>query len=98
MPNGRCRAHGGVSTGPQTQGGLTRAVAAMVAGRRAYLERMKREGRKLPWGFKKGWRAGRAEAQRIAAMPPIDQKREAALAAIARMKANLKANLEAGRC
>src|SRR5712671_6069569 len=38
----RCRFHGGASTGPRTQEGMHRTIAAMVAGRRLWLERMQR--------------------------------------------------------
>jgi hypothetical protein len=36
----RCRWHGGRSTGPKTADGKARSVAAMVAGRQAWVERM----------------------------------------------------------
>ena len=39
----RCRFHGGLSTGPKTPEGKARAIAAMVAGRKLWLERKKRE-------------------------------------------------------
>jgi hypothetical protein len=61
----RCKFHGGRSTGPVTDEGMARTVAAMVEGRRRYVERMKAEGRKCPWGRKKGWWA--AERAREAA-------------------------------
>jgi hypothetical protein len=56
MPNGRCRVHGGTSTGPKTEAGLARIVAArtrhgrysaearMVA---AMIREMRREARRL---------------------------------------------------
>jgi hypothetical protein len=50
----RCRLHGGLSTGPRTAEGKARAVAAMVEGRRRLLEKLKAEGRPVPWGRKKG--------------------------------------------
>lgn len=50
----RCRLHGGFSTGPKTEEGKARVVAAMVEGRRAWAERMKAEGRKFPGGRKSG--------------------------------------------
>jgi hypothetical protein len=50
----RCRLHGGLSTGPKTEEGKARVVAAMVEGRRAWAERMKAEGRKFPGGRKAG--------------------------------------------
>ena len=52
MPNGRCRIHGGLSTGAKTEEGKARQIAAMVAGRRAWVERMQAEGKKLPCGPK----------------------------------------------
>ena len=50
----RCKFHGGMSTGPKTPEGKARVVAAMVAGRRRWVERMKTEGRKFPGGRKLG--------------------------------------------
>ena len=50
----RCRLHGGLSTGPKTSDGKARSVAAMVEGRRRLLERLKAEGKPVPWGRKKG--------------------------------------------
>ena len=75
MPNGRCRVHGGASTGPRTPEGKARVVAAMVAGRRAWAERQCVEGRKFPAGRKRGaeWltepmrERARAEARRLGA-------------------------------
>jgi len=52
----RCKFHGGMSTGPKTPEGKARVVAAMVAGRRRWVERMKAEGRKFPGGRKLGSR------------------------------------------
>jgi hypothetical protein len=54
MPNGRCRLHGGLSTGAKTPEGKARQVQAMVEGRRHWVERMKAEGRKFPGGRKSG--------------------------------------------
>ncbi len=48
----RCRFHGGLSTGPKTEEGKAVVVAAMVEGRRRWVERMKAEGRKFPGGPK----------------------------------------------
>jgi hypothetical protein len=45
-----------MSTGPKTPEGKARTVAAMVAGRRRWVERMKAEGRKFPGGRKLGSR------------------------------------------
>jgi hypothetical protein len=53
MPNGRCRVHGGMSTGAKTPEGKARAIAAMVEGRRKYVERLKAEGMPFPWGAKR---------------------------------------------
>jgi hypothetical protein len=50
----RCRLHGGLSTGPRTVEGKARTIAAMVEGRRRLLERLKAEGKPVPWGRKKG--------------------------------------------
>jgi hypothetical protein len=50
----RCKFHGGLSTGPKTPEGKARVVAAMVEGRRRWVERMKAEGRKFPGGRKRG--------------------------------------------
>jgi hypothetical protein len=50
----RCKFHGGMSTGPKTPEGKARVVAAMVAGRRRWIERLKAEGKKIPGGRKPG--------------------------------------------
>jgi hypothetical protein len=50
----RCRLHGGFSTGPKTSEGKARTVAAMVDGRRRLLEKLKAEGKPVPWGRKRG--------------------------------------------
>jgi hypothetical protein len=39
FPNGRCRFHGGPSTGPKTSEGKRRSLEAMRAGYRAWIER-----------------------------------------------------------
>ena len=52
----RCRLHGGLSTGPKTSEGKARTVAAMVEGRRRLLEKLKAEGKPVPWGPKEGRR------------------------------------------
>ena len=36
--NGRCRRHGGLSTGPRTEEGLRRTLEALTAGRARWLE------------------------------------------------------------
>jgi hypothetical protein len=48
-----------MSTGPKTPEGKARVVAAMVAGRRRWVEKMKAEGRKFPGGRKLGSRVVR---------------------------------------
>jgi hypothetical protein len=45
-----------MSTGPKTPEGKARVVAAMVEGRRRWVEKMKAEGRKFPGGRKPGSR------------------------------------------
>jgi hypothetical protein len=50
----RCRLHGGLSTGPKTSEGKARTIAAMVEGRRRLLEKLRAEGKPVPWGRKKG--------------------------------------------
>ncbi len=50
MANGRCRVHGGASTGPRTEEGKARVVAAMVEGRRKWIERLHAEGKRAPGG------------------------------------------------
>ncbi len=50
----RCRMHGGLSTGPKTPEGKANVVAAMVAGRRKWVERLHSEGKRAPGGRKKG--------------------------------------------
>jgi hypothetical protein len=73
MPNGRCRVHGGASTGPKSPEGKARVVAAMVEGRRKWLERRRAEGKKFLAGRKGGERwttepmreRARAEAHRL---------------------------------
>lgn len=57
----RCRLHGGRSTGPTTPEGMTRTLAAMAAGRRRWLARLKAEGKPVPCGRKKGSRNRSAE-------------------------------------
>lgn len=46
----RCWLHGGLSTGAKTPEGKARQIAAMVAGRRLWVERIKVEGKKFPCG------------------------------------------------
>ena len=101
----RCEKHRNRSTGPKTEEGMARTLAAMREGRKLYDARMKAEGRKFPWGgFKPGWQKARraedarkAEAARLEALPPIEKTRLSALEAIQAMQANLRNNLEASR-
>ena len=73
MENGRCWLHGGASTGPRTPEGKARVVAAMVEGRRKWVERRRAEKKKFPAGRKRGERwitepmreHARAEAHRL---------------------------------
>jgi hypothetical protein len=75
MANGRCRVHGGASTGPKTPEGKARVVAAMVEGRRKWVERRRVEGRPFTAGRKGGdaWvteamrERARSEARRLGA-------------------------------
>ena len=46
--------HGGASTGPRTREGKARVVAAMVEGRRKWVERRRAEGRRFTAGRKGG--------------------------------------------
>jgi hypothetical protein len=80
----RCKFHGGLSTGPVTSEGKARVVAAMVEGRRRWVERMKAEGKPLPGGAKPGVtppaiiarrraKAMKREAERLAAMTPAER-------------------------
>src|SRR5262249_26032011 len=50
----RCRLHGGFSTGPTTPKGKARTIAALKAGRRRWLAKLKSEGKPIPFGRKKG--------------------------------------------
>lgn len=73
MENGRCWVHGGASTGPRSPEGKARVVAAMVEGRRKWVEQRRAEGKKFPAGRKCGERwitepmreRARAEAHRL---------------------------------
>jgi hypothetical protein len=73
LENGRCWVHGGASTGPRSPDGKARVVAAMVEGRRKWVERRRVEGRKFPAGRKRGERwvtepmreSARTEARRL---------------------------------
>src|SRR3984893_6731956 len=61
----RCKFHGGMSTGPKTPEGMARVVAAMVAGRRRWIERLKAEGKKIPGGRKPGPRVATKPATSV---------------------------------
>jgi hypothetical protein len=52
----RCRLHGGLSTGAKTPEGKARVLAVLTEGRRRWIEQMKAEGKKFPWGRKPGYR------------------------------------------
>jgi hypothetical protein len=62
----RCKLHGGLSTGPVTSEGKARVVAAMVEGRRRWIDRMRAEGKRLPGGAKPGVTPPRVKARREA--------------------------------
>jgi hypothetical protein len=76
MDNGRCRVHGGASTGPKSPEGKARVVAAMVEGRRKWVERRRAEGGRFKGGRKggNGWvtetmrERASAEARRLGAL------------------------------
>jgi hypothetical protein len=61
-----------MSTGPKTLEGKARVVAAMVAGRYRWVERMKAEGRKFPCGRKPG---SRIKPQTTSVLPRRDYRR-----------------------
>jgi hypothetical protein len=42
MPNGRRRLHGGLSTGPKTEAGRARSLAALRKGRKSWLAQRKK--------------------------------------------------------
>jgi hypothetical protein len=56
-----------MSTGPKTPEGKARVVAAMVAGRRRWIERLKAEGKKIPGGRRPGSRIARPKPMTAAA-------------------------------
>jgi len=83
-----------MSTGPKTPEGKARVVAAMAAGRRLWVERMKAEGRKFPCGRKPG---SRIKLQTTGALPSKDyrsmtpqERRAAALESIAILQERLR--------
>jgi hypothetical protein len=51
----RCRLHGGLSTGAKTPEGKAKVLAVLTEGRRRWIEQMKAEGKKFPWGRKAGY-------------------------------------------
>jgi len=57
---------------PETSEGTARVVAAMVAGRHRWVERMKAEGCKFPCGRKPG---SRIELQTTSVLPRKDYRR-----------------------
>lgn len=73
MPSGRCRVHGGWSTGPRTPEGMANTVAALIEGRIKWIARVRARSGVLPMGRKTGeaWvtkpmrERARAEAQRL---------------------------------
>jgi hypothetical protein len=72
----RCRLHGGFSTGPRTSEGKARTVAAMVEGRHRLLEKLKAEGKPVPWGRKRGgMNRSAAERQLARASKECDRAR-----------------------
>jgi hypothetical protein len=85
----RCRLHGGLSTGAKTPEGKARVLAALSEGRRRWIEQMKAEGKKFPWGRKAGYRwitPAMRERERVAlparptrsqlrTMPPEERRR-----------------------
>jgi hypothetical protein len=62
----RCRLHGGFSTGPRTAEGKARTIAAMIEGRRRLLQKLKAEGKPVPWGRKRGGVNRSAEERQLA--------------------------------
>jgi hypothetical protein len=56
-----------MSTGPRTPEGKARVVAAMIAGRRRWIERLKAAGKKIPGGRKPGSRIVKAPKANSAA-------------------------------
>jgi hypothetical protein len=45
LKGGRCKFHGGMSTGPKTAAGKARTLAALLTGKRRWLEKMTRRVR-----------------------------------------------------
>ena len=76
MPNGRCRMHGGASTGPRTAEGKARVVAAMVEGRRKMVEALHAEGKRAPGGRKP--KTASNERERKLAAEKAERRKQAA--------------------
>ena len=106
MANGRCRFHGGLSTGPRSPEGKARVVAAMVAGRRAWVARVHAEGGTFKSGRKIGaaWvtelmrERAREEARKLTGgwCPPFGpQDRKLVLALLRSANGPLKAREQA---
>src|SRR5215472_4598327 len=71
----RCRLHGAASTGPTTPEGMARTLAAMQAGRRRWLTKLKAEGKPIPCGRKKGGHnAPREEREHAAYLRKMDRE------------------------
>jgi hypothetical protein len=103
MPNGRCRVHGGASTGPKSLEGKARVAAAMVAGRRIWVERRRADGKKFSSGRKSGeaWitdsmrERSRAEARRLRLAAWCIPDRALSLALLQSAKGSRKARAKA---
>jgi hypothetical protein len=103
MPNGRRRLHGGLSTGPKATEGKAAVVPAMVAGRRAWVEKLCSEGACAPGGRKAGsdWikiamlKRSNAEARRLGAEISVSDYRSLALTLLRSVKGDTKAKARA---
>ena len=92
----RCRLHGGLSTGAKTPEGQARVLAVLTEGRRRWIEQMKAEGKKFPWGRKAGnaWTTpGMRERENEAAIQRRKEARRAARKASDRQKAQMRSAL-----
>jgi hypothetical protein len=78
----RCRLHSGLSTGPTTPEGMARTVAAMLAGRRRWLVRLKSEGQPIPCGRKKGGRNAPLEERELMIFASVSSSRRCRYACI----------------
>jgi hypothetical protein len=86
-----------MSTGPRPPEGKARVVAAMGAGRRRWVERMKAEGRKFPGGRKLGSKVVKGGKQTFVVQLPkqyrhmsVDEFIEASKQALREMKERLE--------